>query len=119
MLINRNGKDYQERNDVFSDEYIFVPKEYEEIVKHNLGYLNLEIEDNIIKNITISEAQKDYDEKITSIKNEIVLLKQNLSNTDYKAIKYAEGLLSKEEYAEIKTQRQEWRDRINQLEAEV
>ena len=43
----------------------------------------------------------------------------NLQSTDYKAIKYAEGLISAEEYAEIKAKRQEWRDEINRLEKEI
>lgn len=48
---------------------------------------------------------------------EIAELKKKLANTDYMAIKYAEGALTKEEYAEMKVQRQAWRDRINELEA--
>lgn len=47
---------------------------------------------------------------------EIETLKQQLADTDYQAIKYAEGQLTAEEYEPIKTQRQEWRDRINELE---
>ena len=43
-------------------------------------------------------------------------LKAMLRATDYKAIKYAEGYLSEEEYAEDKAQRQEWREEINELE---
>lgn len=46
----------------------------------------------------------------------IAELKQLLEDTDYKAIKYAEGLISEEEYAEVKAQRQAWRDEINSLE---
>ncbi len=48
---------------------------------------------------------------------EILRLKRLLSETDYKAIKYAEGLLSEEEYAPVKAQRQLWRNQINVLEA--
>ena len=46
----------------------------------------------------------------------IVELKTMLFDTDYKAIKYAEGLISEEEYEIIKRQRQAWRDEINMLE---
>lgn len=53
------------------------------------------------------------------LQNRINILKLNLSNTDYKAIKYAEGLISETDYAPIKAQRQEWRDEINALEAEL
>ncbi len=48
---------------------------------------------------------------------EIMELKQKLFDSDYKAIKYAEGQLSEEEYASIKEERQSWRDRINELES--
>ena len=47
---------------------------------------------------------------------EITQLKKALSDTDYKAIKYAEGQISEEEYSEIKSERQGYRDRINYLE---
>ena len=48
---------------------------------------------------------------------EITQLKKQLSDTDYKAIKYAEGQLTEEEYSPIRIQRQSYRDRINELEA--
>jgi FtsZ-binding cell division protein ZapB len=50
---------------------------------------------------------------------EIFELKQKLYDTDYQAIKYAEGFLTEEEYAEMKAQRQAWRERINELEAVI
>ena len=49
----------------------------------------------------------------------IAELKQKLSDSDYQAIKYAEGLITEEEYAPIKTQRQSWRNEINELEEEL
>ena len=58
--------------------------------------------------------------KITlEIKLKIGELKRNLNKTDYQAIKYAEGLISEEEYAIIKTQRQAWRKEINTLESQL
>lgn len=47
---------------------------------------------------------------------EITQLKKQLSDSDYKAIKFAEGQISEEEYSEIKSERQGYRDRINYLE---
>lgn len=47
---------------------------------------------------------------------EIRQLKQQLADTDYKAIKYAEGWISAEDYAPIKAERQAIRIRINELE---
>lgn len=47
---------------------------------------------------------------------EIEQCKAQLSATDYQAIKHSEGLISEEDYAPIKAQRQALRDRINILE---
>lgn len=51
--------------------------------------------------------------------NRISFLKSELARTDYQAIKYAEGWIEEEDYAEMKAQRQTWRDEINELEAEI
>ena len=50
---------------------------------------------------------------------EIVEMKCQLAATDYKAIKYAEGLISEADYAAIREQRQGWRDKINELERKI
>lgn len=50
---------------------------------------------------------------------QIIALKQKLQQTDYKAIKYSEGWLTEEEYAETKAERQRIRDEINRLEQEL
>jgi len=42
-------------------------------------------------------------------------LLQSLSETDYVAAKLAEGVATKEDYAEVLAQRQTWRTRINEL----
>ena len=62
---------------------------------------------------TIEELHND---DIQAINREINELKKKLSDTDYKAIKYSEGWLTDEEYAEAKAQREEWRSAINKLE---
>lgn len=53
------------------------------------------------------------------IDQKINALKRKLSATDYKAIKYAEGLLTEEEYAPIKAEREAWRVEIRELEAQL
>lgn len=53
------------------------------------------------------------------IEHKIGILKCKLADTDYKAIKYSEGELSVEEYAETKAQRRAWREEINKLEEEL
>lgn len=48
---------------------------------------------------------------------EIVELKHKLLETDYKAIKYAEGVLTESEYLLTKNERESWRKRINELQS--
>ena len=50
---------------------------------------------------------------------EIFLLKAQLRETDYVVIKIAEGAANIEEYSEVITQRESWRARINELEAQL
>lgn len=49
----------------------------------------------------------------------ILILKEELKKTDYKAIKFFEGWLTAEEYAETKAERQRIREEINRLEQEL
>lgn len=50
---------------------------------------------------------------------QIMALKESLSASDYKAIKFAEGLISAEDYEPIKAERQALRDKINELEKQL
>ncbi len=49
----------------------------------------------------------------------IIGLKKKLSETDYLALKFAEGELSAEDFASIKNQRVQWRAQINLLEEQI
>ena len=59
------------------------------------------------------------DNKRQEILGEINACEQILANSDYKALKYAEGQISETEYAEIKEFRQSMRDKINELQKEL
>ena len=62
--------------------------------------------------------QKTEDEKvIEQYQVEIIELKKYLSDTDYKAIKFAEGEITESDYQEVKSQRHNARVRINELES--
>lgn len=65
----------------------------------------------------INEERKNNE--IVKLQTGINLLKSYLKSTDYKAIKYAEGEITAEEYAETKAKRRAWRAEINALEAEL
>ena len=56
---------------------------------------------------------------IENIMNDINMYQQLLDNTDYKALKYSEGVMPEEEYATIKQERIEWRAKINELRDEL
>lgn len=43
-------------------------------------------------------------------------LEELLTRSDYKVLKFIEGLIPEEEFAAVKKQRQQWRDLINKLE---
>ena len=60
--------------------------------------------------------KSERDKQIELWNREIFELKEELSQTDYKAIKYAEGVLTDEDYQQTGIQRQAWRKRINELE---
>lgn len=62
--------------------------------------------------INRAKAKKEAETRISEFK-------KLLSESDYKALKYAEGIISESEYAVIKTQRQEWRNEINKLEEQL
>lgn len=80
------------------------------------------VKDNLkISYIETHLTEKEHLKQGFKIVEEITIeeLKQMLLNTDYQAIKYAEGELTEEEYAPIKEQRKEWRAKINRLEEEL
>jgi hypothetical protein len=61
-------------------------------------------------------GDKSMNENTILIQAEITQLKVNLAETDYVAIKIAEGAATADDYADVLVQRQAWRDRINTLE---
>lgn len=91
------GKDLEEVIDVEGKPYVPAHTEREEILVY-IPYTEEELER-------------------MAAEREIAELKAKLRDTDYQAIKYAEGAMSLVEYAETKALRQAWRERINVLEA--
>lgn len=62
-------------------------------------------------------------ERIQQLQEELLSLQALLKQSDYKVIKCAEASLVKAEMpydeAELHAERQAWRDRINEIEAEI
>ena len=59
------------------------------------------------------------DERIEYLMSQIRGYQLLLNESDYKAIKHSEGLIPEDEYAETKAMRQEYRNKINELEEEI
>lgn len=93
---SNGGKDVEKVVDVEGNPYIAAHTETEDIQVY-VPYT----EDELAKMDRVREVAE---------------LKAHLSATDYQAIKYAEGVISIDEYAPMKEQRQAWRDKINELE---
>lgn len=76
----------------------------------------------LFKSQTETNEYKELETKYINNKkyeDEIKMIKSYLDATDYKALKFSDGALTEEEYAPIRVQRQAWRDRINELEAQL
>lgn len=56
------------------------------------------------------------DDVIIPADERIAELKELLRETDYQAIKFAEGWITDEEYSEVRQQREAWREEIRELE---
>lgn len=100
------------------DKLIEVTNEtYYKLEFHQLMWVNGEL----AKNPNYQEYFNEQAEKFKKAETQsrINQLKNKLAETDYRAIKYAEGEYTEEQYAPYKKQRQEWRDEINRLEVEL
>ena len=67
----------------------------------------------------VSNLERIKNSPTYPLKQRINELKRKLSATDYKAIKYAEGLISEADYAPIKAEREGYRAEINSLEMQI
>ena len=65
------------------------------------------------------ENDNKREQRLEYVIHRINELKKLLQDTDYQAIKYAEGLISENDYQPIKALRQSYRDEINMLEEEL
>ena len=87
---------------------------YAKLLDHYAHWVDGELVEREKTPEEIEEEKRQREEEARQ--EEIAALKGYLAATDYKAIKYAEGWITEEEYAETKAQRQVWRDRINELD---
>lgn len=90
-------------------------KANEEIVTSFNGQL-------VFKSVTETSEYKTQEKIYLAVRDKesrIVKIKKNLSDTDYKTLKFVDGALSEADYAPIHAQRQAWRNEIKMLEMEI
>lgn len=76
----------------------------------------------VVKEIELTEeqvAEMEKQQRVSEIQQRLQEILAELQKTDYKAIKFAEGIYTEEEYAETKLARQNLRDEYNALELEL
>lgn len=97
-----------ETNDfIFVDELpqVIPYRQVLKVVNNSLTVENLQLTAEQEKNISIIE-----------INTKINILKEQLAETDYKALKFIDGEFTEEEYAPIREERKNYRIKINELE---
>lgn len=131
MIIDKKTKRFQTRSDKPNSFWLtdkdendfYIIDDNSELAKKikenypNISFIFNEKEQLI--DVEIDIVSKQNRQNIKDFQIQIRELKKQLNTTDYQAIKYAEGQLSEEEYIEMKTKRQSWRDEINNLKKKI
>lgn len=91
-----------------------IPAHYE----YEMAEVYVPFSEEKILEIEQQEKENSYWNTLQPYLLQIRIYKDKLFDTDYQAIKYAEGAFSEEEYAPIKKQRQEWREMVNKYQKE-
>lgn len=112
--------EYKQIGTKIIDEKIIVPAQYDEegnvTVEEHTEIIQKEVPvmGMVYRDATPEEEAEMHFE--IPVEEQIEQLKVQLSMTDYKAIKFAEGWLTEEEYAPIKAEREAIREQIRALE---
>ena len=111
LIVSPSGK-FGYQITPLTDIKIVVTREELKAIDNRVKCFDLETMKVVDYDNTEDELIKDKEEKIRK-------LKMLLYQTDYKAIKFAEGELSYSDYEETRLLRKSYRDEINKLEQEI
>lgn len=119
-VYNITSGSYTEESlkEAYGEDYGFIEVESLPYTKQYRQYLAVEDGQLVVKDMELTEEQEKNIRRM-EIADEIQVCKDALTDSDYKALKYVDGLYTEEEYAVIKAERQGYRDRINELEEEL
>lgn len=94
-VVDKPGSDYIEAYDESKEIKIYIPYTKEEL------------------------RQKEYENKLNPLLEEMNECKAYLASTDYEAIKYAEGWFTEKEYEPLKEAREKTREKIRKIEKDI
>ncbi len=99
-----------------SNSFIYV----NEIPQYNIYRQSMVVKESVLTvvDLALTEEQEKFATNM-EILQEIQALKEFLSTSDYKALKYLDGALSEVEYEPIRLQRDQTRAKINELETKL
>ncbi len=113
IVVDEDGKEHEEL--MYKREDLVKPPYNYKIVVIDDKYSDCIVEDfneDLTFNSAKYNSRKEKEKNIKLIND----YKRKLFETDYKAIKYAEGIISETDYAPIKAERENYRKAINSLE---
>ena len=113
---NQFFKNVDEDGNIFEiqNEHLYEEHEFKKVVLDE-QYKDCKYQD-FNEDLTFSVEKYNARKQKESAEIRIAELKEFLHATDYKALKYAEGVMTAVDYLPIQKQRQEWRNEINDLE---
>ena len=115
-LLNQHKLKWAYDEDTNEYEQIKEKPIYDEKTHEIIGYETREI---VVRHPKLAENDNTIEEQKANALKRIEELKALLKDSDYRAIKYAEGFYTDEEYKPYKEQRQAYRDEINELEDKI
>ena len=116
LVMDDNQKQVQEFCDGTEVPCTWGPGTSDEHGQFQQDKIRLNLETKLFYAYVEPEEVKLARELATAKNQKLSTLQQHLSSTDYEAIKFAEGVLSDEEFAPVKELRFTWRSLINQLQ---
>ena len=115
-LLNQHKLKWAYDEDTNEYEQIKDKPIYDEKTHEIIGFETREI---VVRHPKLIENDNTIEEQKANALKRIEELKALLKDSDYRAIKYAEGFYTDEEYKPYKEQRQAYRDEINELEDKI
>lgn len=101
----------------FDETKPFIEIDDTEVIHLNIDKISSK--GKLIKNNTKYNKIRNIQKQINNLECSINNYKMLLNNSDYKCLKYMEGVMSEDEYAPVREERQQWRNSINELEEQL